>query len=97
MSRGEPTYLLRITQVIPLHVGHLRLTWDDGVTRDVDVSAWLTRHPLLQMLKVPEVFRDVALPELGRGIVWANGVDFCSDALRLLSDEQVGATPKVSA
>ena len=89
--------MFHVTNVTALEVGHLRLTWDDGVTREVDVSAWLTRHPLLQMLNVPEVFRDVGLPELGRGIVWANGVDFCSDALRMLSDEQVGATPKVNA
>ena len=88
---------LRITHVIPLEVGHLRLTWDDGVTREVDVSAWLKRHPLLEMLNVPEVFRDVGLPELGRGIVWPNGMDFCSDALRMLSDVQVAANSKVDA
>jgi hypothetical protein len=88
---------LCVINVIPLDVGHLRLTWDDGVTREVDVSAWLTHHPLLQMLNVPEVFRDVGLVEGGSGIAWANGADFCADALRLLSDEQVKMQPRVNA
>ena len=53
--------LLSITKVVPLDPGFLRLTWDDGVTHDVDVTDWLTRHPTLEMLQSPEVFHDVSI------------------------------------
>jgi hypothetical protein len=79
---------VRITAVSAQRVGTLRITWDDGVTRDVDVSDSMTRHPLLKMLNDPDVFRDVSVTEGGSGIAFGNGVDFCAQALRLKSDEQ---------
>ena len=88
---------LRVTHVNPHQVGHLRLTWDDGVTRDVDVSDALTRHPLLKMLNIPEVFRDVEVINWGGGIGWPNGADFCAQALRMRSDEQEKSKSKVKA
>ena len=86
--------LLSITHVVPLEPGFLRLTWDDGVARDVDVSDWLTRHPTLEMLQSPEVFRDVSVVEGGGGIEWANGADFCAQSLRKKSDEQTDLEAK---
>ena len=77
-----------ITEVEVRGSGFLRLTWDDGTKRDVDVTNWLVGRPLLEMLQVPEVFRDVSIVEGGGGLEWVNGVDFCADALRMRADSQ---------
>lgn len=74
--------MVRITKVVPLQPGFLSLSWDDGHSREVDITDWLTKHPLLEMLQVPEVFKDVSIVEGGGGIEWANGADFCAQALR---------------
>ena len=89
--------LARIVTVLPVAAGQLRITWDDGVTRDVDVSAWMKRHVLLEMLNDPNVFRDVSVVNNGGGVEWANGADFCADALRMLSDEQVEPKARMNA
>lgn len=83
------TKLLKIKLVQPIATGLLRISWDDGVTRDVDVSGWMRRHVLLEMLNDPTVFKDVSVVQYGGGVEWPNGADFCAQALRLLSDEQV--------
>jgi Protein of unknown function (DUF2442) len=88
---------VRIQTVSPGTTGTLRITWDDGVTRDVDVTGWMRRHPLLDMLNDPDVFRDVSVVNNGGGVEWANGADFCAQALRLLSDEQVEPKARINA
>ena len=88
---------VKITEVCVQGPGLLRLTWDDGVMRDHDVSDMLTRHPLLKMLNIPEVFRDVEVINWGGGIGWPNGADFCAQALRMRSDEQEKSKSKVRA
>ena len=89
--------LVMITNVKPLDPGFLQITWDDGVSREVDVTDWLTGRPLLELLQVPEVFCDVKIVEGGGGLEWANGVDFCAQALRLHSDTQENPDLKVDA
>ncbi|MGB3553846.1 MAG: DUF2442 domain-containing protein [Jannaschia sp.] len=89
--------LLRITSVVPLDPGFLSLTWNDGISREVDVSDWMTRHPVLEALRSPEIFRDVSVVDGGGGIEWANGADFCAQALRLKSDEQTDPDLKADA
>jgi hypothetical protein len=78
-------------------LGSLRIIWDDGVARDVDVTGWMQRHPLLKMLNDPEVFSGVSLVNNGGGVGWANGADFCAQALRLLSDEQIEPKTRLTA
>ncbi len=89
--------LLRITSVAPVCLGSLRIVWDDGVTRDVDVTGWMQRHPLLKMLNDPDVFREVSLVNNGGGVGWTNGADFCAQALRMLSDEQIEPKTRLTA
>ena len=88
---------VRLGRVGPLATGMLRLTWDNGATRDVDVTGWMQRHPLIKMLNDPDVFRDVSLVNNGGGLEWANGADFCAQALRLLSDEQIEPKSRLTA
>jgi hypothetical protein len=86
-----------IQNVCPMATGTLRITWDDGVCRDVDVSAWMKRHVLLEMLNDPDVFRDVSVANNGGGVEFANGADFCAQARRLLSHEQVEPKARINA
>ena len=89
--------MVKVTDVSPIKTGTLRITWDDGVTRDVDVTGWMTRHVLLEMLNDPAVFRDVSIVTGGGGVEFANGADFCAQALRLLSDEQAQPNTRKTA
>lgn len=71
----DKTQLVRVTTVEPLEGFVLRLSFNDGTTRDLDVEE-LLRGPVFQALREdPELFRQVRLdPELGT-IVWPNGAD----------------------
>jgi hypothetical protein len=86
--------LLRLTGVEPHYPGELTLTWDDGVTLKVDVTDSLHRHPILRMLAAKEVFEDVAVINDGGGVGWANGADFCAQALRIKAEEQATSKRK---
>ena len=88
---------VKITAVEAITTGTLRITWTDGVTRDVDVTSWMGRHVLLEMLNDPSVFRDVSVINHGGGIEFSNGADFCAQALRLLSDEQIAPKSRKTA
>lgn len=86
--------LLTLTAVHPQEPGFLILSWNDGTTREVDISDMMTGHPMLEMLQVPEVFQDVSLVDGGGGVEWPNGADFCAQALRMLSDRQTDLDAK---
>jgi Protein of unknown function (DUF2442) len=88
---------VKVTAVSAPSTGTLRLTWTDGVTRDVDVTQWMRRHVLLEMLNDHDVFRDVSVVNNGSGVEFGNGADFCAQALRILSDEQVEAMTRKTA
>ena len=66
----------------------LRVTWSDGVTRDVDFSHLGSKPATWRLTLVPEVFRDFEIEEGGHGIRWIHGFDQCADALRILADKQ---------
>ncbi|MGR3434778.1 MAG: DUF2442 domain-containing protein [Shimia sp.] len=79
----------KLAQAQSLRVGLLRLTWTDGVSRDVDVGHLFDHsRALARMLSIPEVWSDFEIEEGGHGLRWINGVDLCSDALRLRGDAQ---------
>jgi hypothetical protein len=71
---------LRITAVKPLHGHNLRLTFSDGLVRDVDVSP-LLRGPLGDPLRDPKYFQRVRVDQESRTIVWPNGLDPDPDML----------------
>lgn len=82
------TGLLKVTHVAPHYPGMLTLTWDDGVTLDVDVSDTVHRHPVLKLLAAREGFDDVAVINNGGGIGWSNGADFSAKSLRMKAEDQ---------
>lgn len=67
--------LVHVTSVEVLGGFRLRLSFDDGSTREVDVEH-LLRGPVFEpLLKDPELFKRVEVDaELGT-IVWPNGAD----------------------
>jgi hypothetical protein len=71
---------LRITTVEPLEGYNLRLTFSDGLIRDVDLSP-LLHGPLGEPLRDLAYFRRVRVDEQSRTIVWPNGLDPDPDML----------------
>ena len=74
-------------EVIPPHV--LRLTFDDGLTRDVDLADELW-GPMFEPLKDPAFFAQVSVDH--GTVVWPNGVDL--DPLVLHGDFEA-ANPRI--
>lgn len=79
-----------VTEVCAVSKGILRIRWDDGIERDVDIASELSGHALLDALNEPAAFTDVHIGEFG-GVEWGNGIDMCPHALRLKADEQHAA------
>jgi hypothetical protein len=74
------TRLPRVTAVEPLEGWRLRLTFTDGVIREVDLSDDLW-GPLAEPLQDPGYFHQVHVdPELGT-VTWPNGYDLDPDVL----------------
>jgi hypothetical protein len=80
---------LRITAVESLEGHNLRLTFNDGLVRDVDLTP-LLQGPLGEPLRDPEYFRQVRVDDEARTIVWPNGLDPDPD---MLHDNYQAATP----
>lgn len=72
--------LARITTVEPLEGFRLRLSFTDGLVREVDLSDDLW-GPMAEPLQDPAYFRQVRVdPECGT-VVWPNGYDLDPDVL----------------
>ncbi len=71
---------LRITTVEPLGGHSLRLTFNDGLVREVDLSP-LLHGPLGEPLRDLDYFRQVRVDADSRTIVWPNGLDPDPDML----------------
>jgi hypothetical protein len=66
--------MLHVVDVEPLDSYWLRVTFSDGVVRDVDCS-FLLRGTLGQALRDPEYFRQVRVDHESRTVTWPNGLD----------------------
>ncbi len=66
--------VLRVTDVAPLDDHRLRVSFSDGMVRDVD-CAFLFRGSLGEALRDPEYFKQVRVDEEGGTVVWPNGLD----------------------
>jgi len=72
--------MVAVTNVEPLGEYRLRLWFDDGSQREVDLADELW-GPMAEPLRDPALFRRVRVdPEL-RTIVWPNGFDMDPDVL----------------
>ncbi len=74
------TRTARITSVEPLDGFLVRVGFDDGTTREVDLESELW-GPVFEPLRDAQLFREVRVDnELGT-IVWPNGADMDPDVL----------------
>jgi len=81
MSARSPKNLPRIVSVEPLHGFILRLDFDDGSVREVDLEPRLWGPVFEPLRRDRSLFRRVFVdPELGT-IVWPNGADMDPDVL----------------
>lgn len=87
------TQTARITSVEPLGGFALKLLFDDGTEREVDLERELW-GPIFESLRTnPDLFRQVRVdPELGT-VVWPNGADMDPDVLH--GDFEATGSPPV--
>ena len=75
------TKTARICSVEPLEGFVLRLGFDDGTTREVDLEAELWGPMFEPLLEDPELFRQVQVDQELGTVVWPNGADLDPDVL----------------
>lgn len=85
--------MLQVTDVEPLDGYRLRVSFNDGMVRDIDCS-FLLRGSLGEELRDREYFRQVRVDPEARTIVWPNGLD---PAPELLHDSGESATDHATA
>ena len=74
--------MISILKAEPLSDLHLRLTFDDGTVKVIDIEALVNGSAFEASLKNPQIFQAVKLYPRGRGVWWPNDFDLCPDMLR---------------
>jgi hypothetical protein len=73
--------LVRITSVEPLGDHHLRLTFGDGLVRELDLSQVVDAGGVFEPLRDADFFAQVSIDGVAGTICWPNGVDLDPDVL----------------
>ncbi len=92
--------MVKIMKLEVLPHAHLRLTFDDGAVRVVDMNPSIRDSPLTRPLADAAYFAQVAVYPNGRGLFWPNDYDMCPDWLRYHAPgvEEAGSTaPSLAA
>jgi Protein of unknown function (DUF2442) len=90
---------LRITSAEAVLPGVLKLTWSDGYAGIVDLRGKIADGEIFEPIRDPEAFKDVRVERYGHHVYWGNeddGVDFGSDRLREIAEEQAELLARVS-
>jgi hypothetical protein len=66
------------------------LSWDDGWSAIVDLSAIIAARKALSTLSDPASFAQVTLTDDGWSIEWPSAIDFGAQQLRRWAEEQAG-------
>ena len=83
---------IHVASVTYLEEYKLRLTFDDGVTKDVDLQDELYGE-IFKPLKDVELFKQVAVNPDTNTIEWPNGADFAPEFLYEIGNELVNIAP----
>lgn len=71
--------LVRVEKATPLQGFQMRIEFEDGTLREIDLEPYL-RGPIFEPVRDdPELFRDVRIE--GGTIAWSNGADIDPDVL----------------
>jgi hypothetical protein len=76
--------ILRINEARVCGPQHLRLTFNDGVQKTVNVAPLLS-GPIFEPLRDPGYFARAELDAVCGTVVWPNGADFAPEALHELA------------
>ena len=82
--------LLHIRSAVVCGPRCLRLVFDDGTRKSVDVSP-LLRGPVFRPLLRPAAFARIRLDRLTGTVSWPNGADLAPEALKALPALRSGA------
>ena len=90
MNRGR-TYRIKSVEVVRYPV--LRVTFDDGLSGEYDLTDLIARGPVFAPLKDEAYFQTVAVGEHGHTFGWnlddlGNEIDFCPEATRIQIETQ---------
>ncbi len=90
MNRGK-TYRIKSVEVVRYPV--LRVTFDDGLSGEYDLTDLIGGGPVFAPLKDEAYFRTVAVGEYGHTFGWnlddiGNEIDFCPYATRIQIETQ---------
>jgi hypothetical protein len=90
MSRGK-SYRIKSVEVVRYPV--LRVTFDDGLSGEYDLTDLIERGPVFAPLKDETYFRTVAVGEYGHTFGWnlddlGNEIDFCPNSTRIKIETQ---------
>jgi len=88
--------LARIREVEHLGGLALRLSFDDGLVRDLDLDPML-HGGVLEALRDTALFAQAHVDEAARTVAWPNGVDLDPDVLHGDYQPATGPAPKVLA
>lgn len=92
-----PLQIRAAEAVIP---GVLKIVWNDGYEGVVDLRGLLKAGPVFEPLRNPSRFRDVKVDAFGHSLYWGEEgdeeVDFGSDRLREMAEEQAALLAKAS-
>jgi hypothetical protein len=72
--------ILHILDAVVVNDFVLKLEFDDGTVKSVDVKPLLT-GPVFQPLHDPRFFAKVSIDPISQTVVWPNGADFAPEAL----------------
>jgi len=84
----------RIKSVEAIRYPVLRVTFDDGLSGEYDLTDSIARGPIFAPLKDEAYFRKVAVAEHGHSFGWnldqeGEEIDFCPDATRIRIETQI--------
>jgi hypothetical protein len=86
--------LARITQAEPIGSTSVRLTFNDGVVRELDLEPMLA-DGVLTGLRDPVLFARVEVDPVAGTIAWPNGIDLDPDVLHGDHEPAQGPGPRL--
>jgi hypothetical protein len=86
--------MVHVTHVEVLSHYRLRVSFDDGLVRDVDLGYLRDRGPIFEPLQDPDFFAQVAVDPESRSVVWPNGADL--DPLVLHGDFEPASSGQIA-
>jgi Protein of unknown function (DUF2442) len=86
--------LARVVDVESLGAYRLRVTFSDGLVRELDFAGVLEGE-IFEPLKNPTTFSEVSVDRVAGTIVWPNGVDLDPDVLHGDYEPASGQSPRV--